>query len=178
MLKLLQDSNGYYVLFILLIIIFVLLIIFIGFIKSKNKTGEKYVVKKLKKLGYVFHDYVIKDKNNNTHQIDCILVNNKGVFVIEVKNWSGKIYGNENSLKWKQYLANGNVENEHYSPIKQNNSHIYNIRNIIPNKIKVISLIVFIQDNVENIDADNVVGLSDLSKKIKTYKYFIRQRCS
>ena len=36
-------------------------------------------------------------------ELDCVIVNKYGVFIIEVKNYSGYIVGNEKDYEWKKY---------------------------------------------------------------------------
>jgi archaellin len=113
---------------------------------------------------YVFNDYVVLN-NDQTSQIDHIVVNKHGVFVIETKNYSGRIYGSEEQQEWTQVLAGGNEKNKFYNPIKQNATHIYNLRKIIKN-VPVHSVVVFVQNNVEFLQTDKVICLTDLSKTL------------
>ena len=50
-----------------------------------------------------------------------------------------------------------------YNPIKQNATHVYNVKKIIGN-LPVHSLIVFVQNNTYHIDANNVIPLSALKR--------------
>ncbi len=69
----------------------------------KGKQGERLVRKKLgKSISYkkcVYNDMVIQD-GNMTCQIDHIVVNKNGIFVIETKNYSGSIFGDDHSQQW------------------------------------------------------------------------------
>lgn len=76
---------------------------------------------------------MIVSNNGNTTQIDHIVINPRGVFVIETKNYSGEIYGSENQREWTQVLAYGNVKNKLYNPLKQNATHVYNVKRIVGN---------------------------------------------
>jgi archaellin len=87
------------------------------------------------------------------------------VFVIETKNYSGRIYGSEEQQEWTQVLAGGNEKNKFYNPIKQNATHIYNLRKIIKN-VPIHSVVVFVQNNVEFLQTDKVICLKDLSKTL------------
>ena len=51
------------------------------------------------------------------------MIHEKGIFVIESKNYSGWIFGNERDKKWTQVLANGD-KNYFFNPILQNKIHI------------------------------------------------------
>ena len=94
-----------------------------------------------------------------------IVIKPNGIFVIETKNYSGDIYGNETQLEWTQILSNGKVKNKFYNPIKQNATHVYNIKNIVGN-LPVYSLVVFVQNNVSSLQITNVINLQQLKASI------------
>lgn len=138
----------------------------------KGKRGEKMVERKLNPFisfsyGITLPDYIFLDEKNNSHQIDHIEIRKNGIFVIEVKNYIGAIYGEYNSLKWRQVL--NNQVNYFYNPIKQNNSHIYHLSKLLNNKYKINSIIVFANNNADNIDVDNVINLEDLKWYISSF---------
>lgn len=94
-----------------------------------GKYGEALTEHKLNLLnlfgrkGKVLRNVYIPKENGETTEIDLIYVTQKGLFVIESKNCSGWIFGDNRSRYWTSCFPNG----EHYrlySPIKQNNSHI------------------------------------------------------
>lgn len=124
---------------------------------GKNKPGVKYVLNDLK----------LRISDEKTSQIDHILINKKGIFVIETKNYSGRIYGQENQLEWTQVLNYGKVKNKLYNPVKQNKTHIYHISNIIGEKLPIHSVIVFVQGNVQYISANGIYTLQGLKKLVK-----------
>lgn len=82
--------------------------------------NEKYVINNL--LLY---------NNSKSHQIDHIVIRKTGVFVIETKNYSGRIYGQNNQKKWTQVLAYGREKHQFYNPVLQNKSHIYALSKIL-----------------------------------------------
>ena len=97
------------------------------FKESKGLAGEKeveYELSDLSKLRYkVIHDvYIPYNNSNKTAQCDHIIISKFGVFVIETKNYSGKIVGKVKDEKWKQIL--GKKTYEFYNPIMQNDTHI------------------------------------------------------
>ena len=94
----------------------------------KGMAGEIFVGYFLKKLldkdqYQIVNDVLIPDQYGGTTQIDHIVFSQYGIFVIETKNWGGKIYGEADSEYWKQYFF-GNKPNNHSNPIKQNIKHI------------------------------------------------------
>ena len=115
---------------------------------------------------YVINDFKVRLDNGKTTQIDHILINHNGVFVIETKNYSGRIYGNENDHEWTQVLAGGNVKNKLYNPVKQNNSHMYHVSNILNEDVPVISVVVLVQGNTHFINSSKVCNLGDLKRRI------------
>lgn len=61
--------------------------------------------------------------SNKTTEIDMLMIHEKGIFVIESKNYSGWIFGDYNQLNWTQSFPNGE-KHKFYNPIKQNRTHI------------------------------------------------------
>jgi hypothetical protein len=59
---------------------------------------------------------------DGTTQIDHILLSTKGIFVIETKNYSGWIFGDENSKQWTQVLYR--TKSSFQNPIHQNFLHV------------------------------------------------------
>lgn len=170
-----------------IIIVIILIILLAAFTEKKSsKQSTKYIYKpkqSAEALGgigeskvssiigrsiigekYVFNDYVILN-NGQTSQIDHIVVNKSGVFVIETKNYSGRIYGGEEQQEWTQVLAGGNEKNKFYNPLKQNATHIYNLKKIIKN-VPFHSVVVFVQNNTEFLQTDKVICLKDLSRTL------------
>ncbi|MBE6632873.1 MAG: NERD domain-containing protein [Ruminococcaceae bacterium] len=152
-----------------LIAIIVLLSIALAFLKTpqgKGWIGEfqvKLIIGKTKpELQYVINNLVLEIDEGKTSQIDHVVINRSGVFVIETKNYSGRIYGQENHLEWTQVLNYGKVKNKLYNPIKQNKTHIYHISNILTENIPITSAVVFIQGNTQYINASGVYTLWQL----------------
>lgn len=157
---------------ILFIVIGIVLVIGItvlaAYLKSpsvRGKRGENRVRRIIGKtqegLRYVFNDYKIVDEGMSC-QIDHILINQNGVFVIETKNYSGNIYGTDERREWTQVLAYGKIKNKIYNPIKQNNTHLYRIRKILPKEFPLISIVVFVQNNTQHINSKVAIPLYSL----------------
>ena len=61
-------------------------------------------------------------------ELDNVVITDKGVFIIEVKNYSGKLVGKEDDFEWEKYKlsAGGNVyEKNVKNPIKQVKRQVY-----------------------------------------------------
>lgn len=161
------------------IILIVIAIVAIALLLKKNidfsnfsgKQGERAVSRRLGETlegeKYVFNDYRFK-VGEQTVQIDHIVVNQNGIFVIETKNYSGTIYGDDEQREWTQILGYGNVVNKFYSPVKQNASHIYHLKSFIPKNIGIKSVIVFVQGNIEHIKSRSVIALNEIRYCLKS----------
>lgn len=141
---------------------------------KRGSDGEKIVhhqLLKLPKRKYKVLNNVLLPTNYGTTQIDHIVISRYGIFVIETKNYRGRIFGTENDEYWTQYL----YEERHkfYNPIKQNKAHLYAIRSIIKDCEDVwpSSIITFSEEcSLEVFTETPVVYFSDIKKFIRTYK--------
>lgn len=67
------------------------------------------------------HNVTLKTPDGTT-QIDHVFVSRFGVFVVETKNYSGWIFGDENQAMWTQKLFK--INNKFQNPLRQNFKHI------------------------------------------------------
>lgn len=115
-----------------------------------GKLGEVYTVRELKLLklfgrkGKILRNVYIPKDNGETSEIDVLFITQKGIFVIESKNYSGWIFGSENQYKWTMMLPN-KEKHSFYNPIKQNHTHMKWLKNYLGIEIEIplFSLIVF-----------------------------------
>jgi DNA-directed RNA polymerase subunit RPC12/RpoP len=124
------------ILFFIIPLAFVLLLLFVFRInlpQIKGSFGEARVSSLLEKLNAneykVFNNVLIKTKNG-TSQIDHIVISIYGIYVIETKNYSGWIFGNENSEYWTQIIYK--AKTKFRNPVKQNWAHIYALKEAFP----------------------------------------------
>ncbi len=116
---------------------------------------------------YVINNYQVSVEGGSV-QIDHIVINPNGVFVIETKNYSGRIFGAENQTKWTQVLAYGKVKNSLYNPIMQNGMHIKHLSKILNRNGIFRNMVVFVQNNTYEIVSDKLVTLSNLQAVMNT----------
>lgn len=150
-----------------LMIVFTVAAIVLSLPSVKGKIGEARVSRKLKKLakkngGQIFDNVIIPGENDKTSQIDHIYVCKYGVFVVETKNYAGRIYGTDGQLEWTQVLAYGHSKNKLYNPVKQNGTHIMRLSDILNLDVTFYSVVVFVKANIDNVDSDYVYRISDL----------------
>lgn len=99
-----------------------------------GKRGETVVTAEIESVkhedDYIFTNVKISFNNSET-ECDNIIINNFGVFIIEVKNYSGRLSGNENVDEWveRKYFEEKSVKN----PIKQVKRQIYILSKLLKN---------------------------------------------
>lgn len=157
---------------------FIILVIFIVLLKnirpkSKGQIGEKLVNNILKKLpnNYIVIKNILLKTNVGTSQIDHIVVCKKGIFVIETKNYSGLIYGDEKQKYWVQII--GKSKNKFFNPIWQNRGHINAVKNSISyKKVPIYSIVVFCGNcTLKSISSNSyVIYAKELNRTIKKTK--------
>lgn len=140
--------------------------------KFRGFMGEFWVKTELNKLDkkeYIILNDILLEEENETHQIDHIVISKYGIFVIETKNYYGMITGNEYKDTWTQHL--GKKKYYFKNPVHQNYGHIKTLEKTlnIDNNL-FISIICFsnqtkIRINVKN----NVTQLDYLNNTIRTF---------
>ncbi len=114
----------------------------------RGNVGEWQVANILKQLNpeqfVVLNDIMFEKQQTTaneiaTTQIDHIVVSIYGIFVVETKNYAGKIYGTEKSQKW-QYYSHGN-KYEFYNPLKQNYKHTKTLQDILMRNAQAIGIV-------------------------------------
>lgn len=117
---------------------------------NTGRYGEYLTYKKLKAFEqqgakFLFNIYVPK-KDEETTEIDVLMVSRKGLFVFESKNYSGWIFGSDNQRYWYQTLPTGRRKShkeKFYNPIFQNNTHIKYLKSLIGENYPFYSIITF-----------------------------------
>ncbi len=113
-----------------------------------GRRGEKLTVRWLKTLnffgrkGQILRNLYVPKDNGETSEIDVIYICQKGIYVLESKNYSGWVFGDEKSAYWTVMLPN-KQKNRLYNPILQNQTHIKWLRAYIGENIPLFSIIVF-----------------------------------
>ncbi len=125
----------------IIVIIFFVIILFIFLLLSlsndedqKRIAGKEGELQAKKLLNHYLNenDLLLNNVNISIHgrntELDYVVINNNGVFIFEVKNFSGKLVGNEDDQYWNKYkISRGNKEyiKEIRNPIKQLKREIY-----------------------------------------------------
>lgn len=118
---------------------------FIKLLADKGARGEYRTSEQLEKAPFekklLFNVY-IPNRSGALTELDIIMISTKGIYVVENKNYSGWIFGDENSKNWCETIKGKKYF--FYNPIKQNKSHIKNLEKLIKiGEEKYQSVIVF-----------------------------------
>lgn len=96
-----------------------------------GKRGEKEATGIIKQVlqedDILLTNVCVKYKEKAT-ELDNVIINRRGVFIIEVKNYSGTLTGKEDDYEWTKYKVSrgGNIyEKQVRNPIKQVRRQVY-----------------------------------------------------
>ena len=142
-----------------------------------GKYGETLTARKLKvsnflgNKGKILRNLYLPTEEGGTSEIDLIYITQKGILVIESKNYSGWIFGRQYDQYWTQSLPN-HSKNRFYNPIRQNYNHIKWLQQYLELDIPLFSFIVFSERcTLKNIslkdDSVFVMKRNDLRSYIK-----------
>jgi hypothetical protein len=99
-----------------------------------GEEGEQEVAMELSKLDsskYIsYHDIYLRRGDGSTVQVDHLVLSRFGIFVIETKNYSGKIYATLHKT-WYRYPGKIKLQN----PLHQNYGHVESLKEILGNHI-------------------------------------------
>lgn len=112
-----------------------------------------------KGMKFLFNCYIPKNDGETT-EADVLLIGQSGIYVFESENYSGWIFGSENSRMWTQTLPQGRDRKAHkeqfLNPIYQNKLHIQCLSEILHKKVPMHSIIVFSERcKFKNLDIHN-----------------------
>ena len=145
--------------YIIIAVIVLILLIIINTTVFKGKYGE-YKVSIFLKRSISKEDILLKDVilllDNDSCQIDHLIISKKGIFVVETKNYSGTIYGTDQQNEWVQSFNFGKQTYKFYSPFKQNQGHIKFLKRIVNEDILMYNIIIFFNNSIDNIKSSSV----------------------
>ena len=119
---------------------------------DRGTPSERHLVSCLLASGFkptaIYHDLMIESGNGKTTQIDIVVATDAGLIIIEVKDFTGWIFGKGNQEYWTQVSGYGRYKNRFYNPFKQNEGHIKALRGLSPQMatLPMYSLVVFAGD--------------------------------
>lgn len=99
---------------------------------EKGLFAETFINRVFKYLlngNYIQKRNVLLFLNDDTTEIDLLIISKFGIFIVETKHRKGSIYGKENDTKWTQYFSK-KVTYPFQNPLKQNYKHLKFIEEI------------------------------------------------
>lgn len=128
----------------IILFILVILLICLLFIRTEEDGKERAGKEGEILAGKIIHQYlndqdiILNNVEITVHgketELDYVVINRNGVFIFEVKNYSGELEGNENDEYWSKYkISSGNNEyvKEVRNPIKQVKREIYLLKELL-----------------------------------------------
>lgn len=110
----------------------------------KGFVGEWRIRKLLSKLGddySIYHNVYVRRMDGKLAQVDHVIVSRYHIFVLETKNYSGAVYGEESDTYWTQMMAK--QERLFYNPILQNEKHVAALLHEVQLSSEARSVVVF-----------------------------------
>lgn len=146
-------------------------------IKSAGNKGEAYFNNMLKSILHN-DDVLIKNAclnvNGKEAEIDSLIINNNGIFIVEVKNYNGRLYGDIDDFEWtkEKISPGGNVFYKQVkNPIKQIKRQTYILSQFLKeNNIRIwISGYAYFINGNSPVDDDCVINdIDELDRIIHT----------
>lgn len=128
----------------IILFILVILLICLLFIRTEEDGKERAGKEGEILAGKTIHQYlndqdiILNNVEITVHgketELDYVVINRNGVFIFEVKNYSGELEGNEDDEYWSKYkISSGNNEyvKEVRNPIKQVKREIYLLKELL-----------------------------------------------
>ena len=113
-----------------------------------GQEGEQLFIQQYQQaftLPYVLlNNCTFTDAKNGTTQVDHIILSLNGIFVIELKNYSGWVFGKKDQKQWTQIVYQKKYQFQ--NPLRQNYKHIKVLENILADLVEfkhLNSLVIF-----------------------------------
>ncbi|MGN1402952.1 MAG: NERD domain-containing protein [Ruminococcus sp.] len=145
--------------------------------KLKGYAGERTVSRHLHRLSrrsYIALDDLMLLTGKRLTQIDHIVVSVYGIFVIETKNYQGRIHGSDRSEYWTQEL-----HGKKYSfrnPFRQNYAHIQALKALLELEEDDLFISVTAFSDAAELDVyteQELVHFSKLRRAIRAYRHTV-----
>ena len=122
--------------------------------------------------GEAFDDFCFEVGKSGSCEIDCLYVSTIGIFVIEVKNWIGKIFASKDGKMWTQVYFKGKepIKVTHYNPLKQNEGHIKCVKNLLNKDYPIYSIVAFAQNNAPMLGEPSLMNYNQIVSYVDSIK--------
>ena len=152
-----------------------------GFFKTyfnKGNMGEFRLYRKLRRIGPsedIFTNIYLPGKNTTNTELDIVLISLKGIFLYEVKNYRGFIYGSQHNEYWIQ-VFNRFRKHKFYNPLRQNYAHHKALETYLDIEHETIVPIISFtnKSKLNKIDIDDKTHVLQTKETIKFTKHALK----
>lgn len=148
--------------FIVFLVIFVIVLLPFAIKRRGERLSGEYGERKvsefiedLKEEGEILINNYLASRNRkgtDSIQIDHIFISHKGVFVIETKDYRGRIYGDKYQNTWTQTIGYKRIQkNKLYNPIKQNDTHTRYVQRIVGGYAPFYNVVIFLKADISRV---------------------------
>ena len=150
----------------------------------RKHVGEALVIETLERSAprpfHILNNVTLRSKHlpYATTQIDHIVVTLEGVFVIETKHYSGRIFVNPTASRWLQVYRNKRVWIR--NPVFQNYGHVEELKRLLNlGQVPLFNLVVFSgRAKLLGRLGPNVISVSDLPRYFEVSRPVILGVCA
>jgi hypothetical protein len=143
----------------------------------KGSLGEwkvRSILRKALPKNYQIFTNVIIPFKDSSSQIDCVVIGPAGVFTIEVKTYSGNLYGKPQDYQWTQeFVTQRGIKSfPFYNPLLQNETHRIALRDFLKiEDTEIFNIVVFAGSATLRLPTDiRVTQKSNLVSRLQSYK--------
>ena len=121
-------------------------------VESKEYAGEwservttTYLSSLLNGREHILNNLLLPVSEWETTEIDAVIITRKGLFCLEIKNWSGIVEGNDDDEYWVQrYLEKNRPSKQLKNPVMQNENHCYALEKVFSHRYEVDNVVIFV----------------------------------
>ncbi|MCF0116008.1 MAG: NERD domain-containing protein [Erysipelotrichaceae bacterium] len=152
----------------------------VGYASPSRKAGVRgeeiaytYIKNLLYENEYILANVVI-EKDEKEAECDIVVLTTHGVFVFEIKNYSGYLAGQEEDYYWEQYKDGRyrkNYDKQLMNPIKQVRRQVYFLSDYLKKcgiKVWVDGFVVLLRENQTECISDYLIALEDINNIVHT----------
>ena len=109
--------------------------------RAQGWLGERVVGRRLTEHAHAaLHDVIVPDGRGGLTQIDHVLLTDEGIWVIETKTFTGRIFGSERDPQWTQRLGRRSFRIG--NPLRQNYGHLKAVETTVGASVPVLGRVV------------------------------------
>lgn len=145
---------------------------------TAGKQGEREATEIIKQVlqedDILLNNICISHEEKST-ELDNVIINSNGIFIIEVKNYSGTLIGREEDYEWTKYKISrgGNVyEKQVRNPMKQVKRQVY----ILSQLLKYYGINVWIDGYVLILNSDSHIHSDIILESLEDIDWAIHKQ--